>query len=131
MTGMSRYYISRILVSVAFGGLFALTGSPWWMAVLTSIVLIALFLYAPHSGRYAVHPELGVMALQRDERTQTVTDRAARNAFVVTMLVIAGMMIYFGSTSIASVPIVALKLVLAVAALTYFLSDFWLRRSWS
>jgi hypothetical protein len=58
MTGMSRYYISRILVSVAFGGLFALTGSPWWMAVLTSIVLIALFLYAPHSGRYAVHPEL-------------------------------------------------------------------------
>jgi heme A synthase len=71
------------------------------------------------------------MALQRDERTQTVTDRAARNAFVVTMLVIAGMMIYFGSASIASVPIVALKLVLAVAALTYFLSDFWLRRSWS
>jgi len=131
MTGMSRYYISRILVSVAFGGLFALTGSPWWMAVLTSIVLIALFLYAPHSGRYAVHPGLGVMALQRDERTQTVTDRAARNAFVVTMLIIAGITIYFGSILMASVPIVALKLVLAVAALTYFLSDFWLRRSWS
>jgi hypothetical protein len=91
--------------------------------------LIALFLYAPHSGRYAVHPELGVMALQRDERTQTVTDRAARNAFVVTMLVIAAMAVYFGSLSPAGVPVVALKLTLVLGALTYFLSDFLLRRS--
>jgi uncharacterized membrane protein len=129
MTGMSRYYISRVFISAAFGGLFALTGSPWWMAVPVSVVLIALFLYAPHSGRYAVHPELGVTALQRDERTQTITDRAARNAFVVTALVIAGITVYFGAISSASVPVVALQLTLAVAALTYFLSDFWLRRS--
>jgi uncharacterized membrane protein len=129
MTGMSRYYVSRVVISLAFGGLFALTGSSWWMAVLVSAVLIALFLYAPHSGRYAVHPELGVMALQRDERTQTVTDRAARNAFVVTMLVIAAMAVYFGSISPAGVPVVALKLTLVLGALAYFLSDFLLRRS--
>ena len=129
MTGMSRYYVSRVVISIAFGGLFALTGSPWWMAILVSTVLIALFLYAPHSGRYAVHPELGVMALQRDERTQTVTDRAARNAFVVTMLVIAAIALYFGPISPAAVPVVALKLTLVLGALTYFLSDFLLRRS--
>ena len=129
MTGMSRYYVSRVVISIAFGGLFALTGSPWWMAILVSAVLIALFLYAPHSGRYAVRPELGVMALQRDERTQTVTDRAARNAFVVTMLVIAAIALYFGPISPAGVPVVALKLTLVLGALTYFLSDFWLRRS--
>jgi len=129
MTGMSRYYISRVLFSAAFGGLFALTGSPWWMAVLVSVVLIALFLYAPLSGRYAVHPELGVAALRRDERTQTITDRAARNAFVVTALVIAGITVYYGAISSASVPVVALQLTLAVAALTYFVSDLWLRRS--
>ena len=129
MTGMSRYYISRAFISVAFGGLFALTGSPWWMAILVSAVLIALFLYAPHSGRYAVHPDLGVTALRRDERTQAITDRAARNAFVVTVLVIAGITVYFGAILSASVPVIALKLTLALAALTYFLSDFWLRRS--
>ena len=129
MTGMSRYYISRVIISIAFGGLFALTGSPWWMAILTSAVLIAIFLYAPSSGRYAVHPELGVMALQRDERTQTITDRAARNAFVVTMLVIAAVALYFGSISPAGVPVIVLKLVLVLAGLTYFLSDLWLRRS--
>jgi hypothetical protein len=129
MTSMSRYYISRVLFSVAFGGLFALTGSPWWMAVLVSAVLIALFLYAPHSGRYAVRPELGVAALQRDERTQAITDRAARNAFVVTALVIAGITIYYGTILSASVPVAALQLTLAVAALTYFVSDLWLRRS--
>jgi hypothetical protein len=107
MTGMSRYYISRAFISVAFGGLFALTGSPWWMAILVSAVLIALFLYAPHSGRYAVHLELGVTAV----------------------LVIAGITVYFGAILSASVPVIALKLTLALAALTYFLSDFWLRRS--
>ena len=129
MTGMSRYYVSRVVISIAFGALFALTGSPWWMAILTSVVLIALFLYAPRSGRYAVHPELGIMALQRDERTQTITDRAARNAFVVTMLVIAAVTLYFGSISPAGVPVIVLKLVLVLAGLTYFLSDLWLRRS--
>ncbi len=129
MTGMSRYYISRIVISTVFGVLLAFTGSTWWMAVLASAVLIALFLYAPHSGRYAVHPELGIMALQRDERTQTVNDRAARNAFVVTMLVIAAMALYFGSISAADVPVMALKLILVVGALTYFVSDFLLRRS--
>ena len=129
MIGMSRYYISRAFISVAFGGLWALTGSAWWMAVLVSAILFALFLYAPHSGRYAVHPELGVMALQRDERTQTINDKAARNAFVVAMLAVAGIAIYFGAMASADVPVMALKLVLVLAALAYFLSDFWLRRS--
>ncbi len=129
MTGMSAYYISRALVSIAFGGLFALTGSPVWMGVVVSLVFLALFFYAPRSGRYAVHPELGIMALQRDERTQTITDRAARNAFVVTVLVLAAVAIYFGSVSPAGIPVIVLKLVLVLAALTYFLFDFWLRRS--
>ena len=126
---MSRYYISRALISLAFGGLFAITGAPLWMSILTCLVLLALFFYAPHGGRYAVHPDLGVTALRRDERTQAITDRAARNAFVVTLLVIGGVTVYFGSISPAKVPVIALQLVLAFAALTYFLSDFWLRRS--
>lgn len=129
MTGLSRYYITRALISLAFGGLFALTGSPWWMAVLTGLIVFALFLWAPRSGRYAVHPELGVTALRRDERTQAINDKAARNGFVVTTLAIAMIAIYFGTITQTDVPILALHLALALAALTYFLSDFLLRRS--
>ena len=129
MSGMSRYYVSRASVCVAFGGLLALTGSPWWAALLVGTVVFAVFLYVPHSGRYAVHPDLGATALRRDERTQTIADKAARNAFVATMLAMAGVAIYYGAIASTSVPVAAIDLILVLAALTYFLSDFWMRRS--
>jgi hypothetical protein len=128
MTGMTRYYLSRAALAAAMGLLFVLTGSPWWAAVLIGGLIFALFLWAPHSGRYAVHPEHGVTALRRDERTQAINDRAARNAFVVSMLVLAGIAIYFGALAPGLVPVTLLNLVLALGALTYFASDAWLRR---
>jgi uncharacterized membrane protein len=129
MTGMSRYYISRALISIALGALLALTGSQWWMAGLVGVIVFAYFLWAPHSGRYAVHPELGVTALRRDERTQTINDKAARNAFVATILTVAGIAVYFGTIAPANVPVAILNLALVLGMLTYFVSDFWLRRS--
>jgi uncharacterized membrane protein len=129
MTGMSRYYISRALISIALGALLALTGSQWWMAGLVGVIVFAYFLWAPHSGRYAVHPELGVTALRRDERTQTINDKAARNAFVATILTVAGIAVYFGTIAPANVPVAILNLALVLGTLTYFVSDFWLRRS--
>jgi len=126
---MSRYYISRTLISAALGGLFALTGASWWMAVLAAATAFAFFLWVPRSGRYAVHPRFGVTALRHDERTRALTDKAARNAFVVTILAIAAIAIYFGSAAQADVPIAFLSGVIALAALTYFTSDLWLRRS--
>jgi hypothetical protein len=86
-------------------------------------------LWAPRSGRYAVHPELGVTALRRDERTQTINDQAARNAFVVSMLALGGIAVYFGAIALATVPVALIRWVLVIAALTYFASDVWLRRS--
>jgi len=129
MTGISRYYLSRALLSLTFGGLLALTGSPLWMAVLVGLLVFVLFLWAPRSGRYAVHPELGVTALRRDERTQVINDKAARNGFVVTILMIAAIAAYFGAIAQTNVPILALHLSLVLGVLTYFFSDFWLR--WS
>ena len=87
---MKVYYLSRALLSLAFGAFFALTGSSWWVALLAGGIAFAFFLWAPRSGRYAVHPELGVTALRRDERTQSINDQAARNAFVVSMLALGG-----------------------------------------
>jgi len=129
MRGLSRYYISRTLISAAFGGLFVLTGASWWMAVLATATALAFFLWAPRSGRYASHPRFGVTALRHDERTRTLSDKAARNAFVVTILAVAAIAVYFGSVAQTDVPIAFLSGAIALAALTYFLSDLWLRRS--
>ena len=129
MRGLSRYYMSRTVISAALGGLFALTGASWWMALLATVTACAFFLWAPRSGRYAVHPKFGVTALRRDERTQALSDKAARNAFVVAVLALAAIAITFGRIVQTGVPIAFLNGTIALAALTYFLSDLWLRRS--
>lgn len=129
MSGMSRYYVSRAIVSIAFGGLFVFTGSPWWVGLLIAVLTFGWFLYAPRSGRYAVHPELGATALRRDERTQAINDRSARNAFIVVMLAIAGLALYFGASAAAQVPLVVLQWTLILGVVTYFISDLIQRRS--
>jgi hypothetical protein len=126
---MTHYYASRAAVALAVSLLLALTGSPWWVAVLLGGLVLAFFVWAPHSGRYAVHPEHGVTALRRDERTQMINDKAARNAFVASMLALAGIAIYFGAFAAALVPVTLLELILVLGALTYLASDIWLRRS--
>ena len=123
------YYLSRGVLSIAFGGLFWLTGSPLWEAALIGGLLLALFLWAPHSGRYSVHPEFGVTALRRDERTQVVNDKAARNAFVAVMLALAAASLYWGSAGAAVVSIGVLKILLIGGTLIYFASDLWFRKA--
>lgn len=122
------YYLSRTVLSIALGLLLFATGSTIWMSALLGGLLLALFLYAPHSGRYSVHPEFGVTALRRDERTQVINDKAARNAFVFSMLAIAALVIYFAWAGAASIPVIAVKLMLALGALVYFVSDARLRK---
>jgi hypothetical protein len=129
MTGMASYYLSRTLISIGFGVLLVATGTTWWMATLLAGTVFVLFLWAPHSGRYAVHPELGVTALRRDERTQGINDKAAKNAFVVTMLAVMVLILYYGRLAPAEVPVAALSLLTALGALTYFGTDLWLRRA--
>ncbi|OGO25735.1 MAG: hypothetical protein A2W33_10685 [Chloroflexi bacterium RBG_16_52_11] len=126
---MPLYYLSRALISLAVGGLLALTGSPWWSAALAGTIVFGWFLWAPRSGRYAVHPELGVTALRRDERTQIINYKAARNGFIIVSLAIAAIKIYFGAVVGSAVPVALLGYTLVLAAVTYFLSDLGLRRS--
>ncbi len=129
MTGMRAYYLSRAAVSIAFGVLFVLTGASWWAGLLVAIVAFGWFLVAPHTGRYAVHPELGVTALRRDERSQGINDKAARNAFVVSMVALAGLVLYSGATAAAGVSLRALEGLLVLGAAVYYVSDFWLRKA--
>ena len=121
------YYLSRAAFSILFGGIFLLSGSPLWEAALIGGSILALFLWAPHSGRYAVHPELGVSALRRDERTQVINDKAARNAFVTIMLLVCAASFYFSATS-AAITSGVFRMLLTCGALAYFASDVWLRK---
>ncbi len=131
MTGMKAYYFSRAIISIAFGLLFVLTGSSWWTGVLVGMLAFAWFLLAPHIGRYSVHPEFGVTALRHDERTQAINHKAAQNAFVASMLALGGVIAYYGTLALTSVPIAVLKWLLILGVLIYYLSDFWLRKTQS
>src|SRR5574339_644285 len=129
MKGMSLYYFSRAIVSVIFGSLFYISGSSWWMAILTGCIAFAWFLWAPHSGRYAVHPEYGITALRRDEHTQQINDHAARNAFIVLGIAIAMLSAYFGSMLQEDIPVRILNYALILGIVTYYATDFRLRKS--
>lgn len=131
MTGMKAYYLSRALISIAFGALVAVSGSAWWLGLGAAVVAFGWFLLAPHIGRYSVHPEFGVSALRRDERSQMINDKAARNAFIVTMLVLGGLVLYFGAAALTSVPVVIFRWLLIAGVVIYYASDFWLRRATS
>jgi hypothetical protein len=126
---MTIYYLSRILIAWIFAALFYIAGASWWVALLVGLMATAWFLYAPRSGRYQVDPERGFTALQRDERAQWINDKAARNAFVVLGLTLAGLNIYYGSVSeLNAIPIEWTSLLLIGAFGVYLISDIALRR---
>ncbi len=128
MNDMRSYYVSRMVVGLGFGISFYLSGAVWWQAALVGGAAVAWFLWAPHSGRYRVAPELGVAALRRDERSQGINDRAARNAFVGVMLATGAMAVYAGAAAQTQVSARALNWLLILGAALYYASDFWLRR---
>jgi len=123
MKNMTRYYISRGILSVVFGVVFVILGNPLWMGILVGVLGIAFFIWAPHSGRYAVHPKYGATALRRDERTQAINDKAGRNAFVALILVLGGILLQAQFAGVSMVPVVTLYWLLFLGAVVYFLSD--------
>lgn len=129
MTGMRAYYLSRAVLSAAIGAFAVFAGSVWWIGIIVGVVSFAFFWLAPRLGRYAVHPEAGVTALRRDERLQAINAAAGLNAFVVSMLGLAGVIIYFGMLSARDVPVMVLEALLILGALVYYSTDFWLRRT--
>ena len=126
---MTRYYVSRMLIAWLFAALFYIAGAGWWVTLLVGFAISAWFLYAPRSGRYQVDPERGVTALQRDERSRWINDKAARNAFVVLALALGGLNIYFGTVSgQAMIPIYWTRWLLIAAVAVYAVTDVSLRR---
>lgn len=128
MNTLRSYYLSRTLLAALLGLALYLSGSPLWAALLAALATAAWFVYAPHSGRYTVDPSRRVTPLGRDERGQIINDKAARNAFVVLALLIAGLTFYAGLAGATSVPAQWLSWALLIAVAAYGISDAALRR---
>ena len=128
MKGLSRYYLSRALLSAALAALLVLGGLPWWGAVLAGVLVFALFVWAARSGRYVVHPERGVTALQDDEYTRAIRDRAARHGFAALSIVLGGVVLTYGLIARADVPVTVVGGALLLGWVVYFGSDWMARR---
>jgi hypothetical protein len=128
MKKASRYFIIRASIALAFGALFALPPSPWWMGLLSGGLVMVFFFGAPRSGFYTVHREGNTALLQRDERQQAITDKSAKNAFVAVMTAIAILALCFGLIIKADVPVHFLNKAIGLGWVVYFISSFRLRR---
>lgn len=126
---MSAYYVSRLAIAAILGGVLGLSGLQWWLSAAVAALVLLFFLIAPKSGRYVVRRQGGSTPLRRDERTQAIVDKAARNAFITTMLALGGLVVIYGSFLCRPVPSSALGSVLALAFCTYALSEVRLRYS--
>ncbi len=126
---MRAYYVSRLGIAAILGCVLGLGGLQWWLSAAGAALVLLFFLIAPKSGRYVVRSQGGVAPLRRDERTQAIADKAARNAFIITMLALGGLVVAYGSFVRQPIPSGALGGVLALAFCTYAVSEVLLRRS--
>ena len=123
-----RYYVGRVLLSLAFGAALLLLGGEWWVAALTAMVTFALFVWIPQSGLFIIDNAQSFTPLRRDERAQAIANVAARNGFAATIIALAAVALIFGARGISMVPVHALNLVLVVGTLTYLATELWQRR---
>jgi hypothetical protein len=116
------YYISRAALSALFGLLIGWQ-SGWWLGVLTGVVMLAMFVWYAHSGRYLIDPSRPLAPLRRDERGKVIRDRALVAGVVVGGLVVAGLgvagLVWPLSTNLGSVGMLA-------GVITYFAVSNWL-----
>jgi len=123
-----RYLASRAAIAAIFGIAFGFAGLPWWAAALLGVAVLAFFAVAPWSGRYVVQPQGGIAPLRSDERARAIRDKATRNAFVLTIFGVAGLVLVYGLILDAPVPVATLGGILGLAAIAYAVSDVCLRR---
>lgn len=73
--------------------------SPWWIAGLLGMLVVACFLWVPRSGRFVSTGGTGAAPLRRDEWAQSITYRSRLCSFIVLMLGTGAVMVYYGCLS--------------------------------
>jgi len=128
MTHLSRYYISRVIIALAFGALSLWMGGSWARAIGLTIGALAIFLYLPHSGRYIVRTENSIAPFRIDEYSQRIRNQAARDGFVILTLGFFVIQAY-GMITKTGMTANGFTLLFGIGWLTYFISDYWRRRA--
>jgi hypothetical protein len=128
MSNLSKYYISRTLIALAFGALALILSGSWPLAIGMALGALAIFLYLPKSGRYIIRSENSVTPFRIDEYSQTIRNQAARDGFVVMTLGFFVLQIYSMATK-TSLTANNFTLLFVFGWLTYLVSDFWRRRA--
>lgn len=123
------YVVSRAALAAILGVALYLGGLPWWCGIAAGALALVFFVVVPRSGRYVAKTQDNLAPLRRDERSRAIRDKAARNAFVPTILSLAGLTIAYGRILNAAVPVAATGGVLGLAVAVYAVSDLYLRRS--
>ncbi len=120
MKGLMWYYLTRAgLALLAAGVAWRASGSPW-LATAAGVVMMAVFVWYARSGHFVVDSTRPLAPLQRDEREQAITQRAATYAFVTVMVGLALVNVLHPSAQWSS-------RVLLGGLVVYFLARAWLR----
>lgn len=85
------YYLSRAVFSALVGLLIGLKVGPWWMGLLTGVLIFAGFIWYAHSGRYLIDTSRPLTPLRRDERGKRIRDRSAVAAVAIAGVVYGGL----------------------------------------
>ncbi len=128
MSHLSKYYISRTLIALAFGALTLILSGSWTLAIGFSIGALVVFLYLPKSGRYLIRSENSITPFRSDEYSQAIRNQAARDGFVVLTLGFFVLQIYSMATKTA-LSANGFTALFVIGWLTYLGSDFWRRRA--
>lgn len=112
------YYISRAILSAGFALLvFKLT----WQAAVFGLLMFGLFLLYLHSGWFRIDLSQPLFPLRRDDRGASIQRKALIFAIVagaLVHLVLSQTPLFIGMQAASG------SLALAIAVLTYFISQF-------
>jgi hypothetical protein len=126
---LRKYFLSRSLIAVIFGLMFIFLGATWWIGLFAGLLALAVFIWAPRSGRYVRQIQKnGQIKLAHDENTRAIADKAARNGFVICIITLAGLALYFWKSGIETISMNYLYAVLWAGLLTFTVSDLMMRR---
>ena len=125
---MKRYYFTRLLISIAFGGLVYVVNGSLITGLVSAVLAFIIFVFLSRSGRYKVVSHEGATALRRDEWAQNINQRSGRNAWAVVAITGSGLVLYYGLISPGDVPVGLVGSLLLLGMCAYYISDFWLRK---
>ena len=70
------YYISRLIVAVLFGTLFALSSPGIWYGITFGLIIYIGMIWYAHNGRYIIDTSTPLFPLRRDDRGKSIRDKA-------------------------------------------------------